>query len=92
MCSGDFYCAKAGLVIELDGGQHYTPEQQKYDRAKTDYLENLGLQVIRYSNADVGKRFKAVCADIDLRIGRRLRHRDSPGVFVAFFPELLYNG
>ena len=23
----DFYCAKARLVIELDGAQHYTPEQ-----------------------------------------------------------------
>ena len=25
----DFYCAKAGLVIELDGGQHFEPEYIK---------------------------------------------------------------
>ena len=27
----DFYCAKTRLVIELDGAQHYTPEQQQTD-------------------------------------------------------------
>ena len=30
----DFYCAKAGLVIELDGGGHYTPEQAEKDLQK----------------------------------------------------------
>ena len=44
----DFYCAKAGLVIELDGGGHYTAEQMKKDHVRTNeldhgfnYIENL---------------------------------------------------
>ena len=70
----DFYCAKAKLVIEVDGSQHYDPGQQEYDRRRTEYLRNLGLQVVRYSNADIGRRFQAVCADIDCRI----RHHVHP--------------
>ena len=27
----DFYCHKAKLVVELDGSQHYTPEEKQYD-------------------------------------------------------------
>ena len=34
----DFYCAKAGLVIELDGGGHYTPEQAEKDNLRTKEL------------------------------------------------------
>ena len=27
----DFYCAKAKLIIELDGSQHYEPDHQEKD-------------------------------------------------------------
>ncbi|MCC8110342.1 MAG: DUF559 domain-containing protein [Ruminococcus sp.] len=27
----DFYCSKARLVLELDGSQHYTIEDEEYD-------------------------------------------------------------
>ena len=40
----DFYCAKAGLVVELDGGEHYEPEQIEYDAERTKYL-NLGNEL-----------------------------------------------
>ncbi len=32
----DFYCAKAKLVIELDGGQHYEESIQRYDKIRTE--------------------------------------------------------
>ena len=35
----DFYCAKARLIIELDGGGHYTTEQQEKDKIRTEYLQ-----------------------------------------------------
>ena len=31
----DFYCAKAKLVIELDGSGHYTEEGKQYDKERT---------------------------------------------------------
>ena len=34
----DFYCAKAKLVIELDGGQHRTPECREYDGNRTQFF------------------------------------------------------
>ena len=64
----DFYCHKAKLVVELDGSQHYTPEEKQYDEKRTQYLQSQGLQVIRFSNLDILQRFHSVCAEIDRTI------------------------
>nr|WP_207751958.1 endonuclease domain-containing protein [Pseudoflavonifractor phocaeensis] len=68
----DFYCHKAALVIELDGGQHSEPEQQDYDRRRTDYLESLGLEVLRFSNLDISQNFDGVCQVIVCCLKKRL--------------------
>lgn len=47
----DFYCADAHLVIEVDGDIHR--QQQEYDALRTQFLESLGLRVVRFSNEDV---------------------------------------
>ena len=49
----DFYCPAAKLVIELDGGQHYSPEGKEKDKRRDAYLEGLGLTVLRFSDRDV---------------------------------------
>lgn len=67
----DFYCAKANLVVELDGSQHYEEDGMAYDRERTAYLNGLGLEVIRFSNRDVNERFQAVCQMIDLEVMKR---------------------
>ena len=61
----DFYCAKAKLVIELDGGGHYTDEQINNDELRTKYLNNMGLKVLRICNLDIDKNFYGVCEHID---------------------------
>ena len=61
----DFYCAKAKIVIELDGSQHYEPKALEYDRNRTQYLEGLGLKVLRYTNTDIALHFRQVCEAID---------------------------
>ena len=48
----DFYCHEHKLVIELDGGYHSIPEQKEYDTWRTEILEALGLQVIRFKNEE----------------------------------------
>ena len=60
----DFYCAEAGLVIEIDGSQHYDAEGKAADAVRDEYLKAQGLKVLRYSNADINLRFRAVCEDI----------------------------
>lgn len=61
----DFYCSKAKLVIELDGGQHFTDGGENYDKERSAYLENIGLRILRFMNTDVDQRFNAVCETID---------------------------
>ena len=61
----DFYCAKANLVVELDGSQHYEDVGLMNDEKRTQYLEQYGIKVIRISNLDVLKNFEGVCMHID---------------------------
>lgn len=61
----DFYCAKAALVIELDGGGHYTEEQIIKDKERTKSLENMGLEVVRFCNLDIDRNFASVCEEIE---------------------------
>ncbi|MBR2406395.1 MAG: endonuclease domain-containing protein [Clostridia bacterium] len=68
----DFYCAKAQLVVELDGGGHYTAEQEQKDCVRTRELERMGLTVLRFCNADVDKNFRGVCACIDRAVKQSL--------------------
>ena len=60
----DFYIAKAKLVIELDGSQHYEKAGIEADKIRDAYLQSLGLQVLRYANSDVNRNFQGVCMDI----------------------------
>ena len=72
----DFYCAKALLVIELDGSQHYKVSEKEHDRRRTEYLESLGITVLRYSNSDVNLLFRRVCEDIDLAVKTKCKLQD----------------
>ena len=67
----DFYCAKAKLVVELDGSQHYDPQEADKDRIRTAFLEDKGLCVLRFSNADINFHFREVCSVIDLTAKNR---------------------
>ena len=67
----DFYCHQAKIVVELDGSQHCDPEKMAYDRKRTDYLRSQGLEVLRFSNLDVMRRFRDVCEAIDLAVKRK---------------------
>ena len=61
----DFYCAKARLVVELDGGGHYTVQQSKKDGRRTKELGNMNLTVLRICNLDIDRNFSGVCECID---------------------------
>ena len=69
----DFYCASANLVIELDGSQHYEPQGMAYDSERSEFLKNLGLEILRFSNRDIDRDFDGVCTQIDITIQNRLQ-------------------
>ena len=47
----DFYCPRAKLIIEVDGGQH--AERTGADAARTTWFESKGCRVIRFWNNEV---------------------------------------
>ena len=67
----DFYCTAAKLAIELDGSQHYEPAGQMYDARRSAYLEQQGIQVLRFSNSDVMNQLRGVCEVIDVAVKMR---------------------
>ena len=56
----DFYCPAAKLVIELDGGQHFTKEGSFKDKKRDQYLEGLGLKILRFSDRDMFNKTEGV--------------------------------
>ena len=67
----DFYCAKAELVIELDGPQHYESAARVYDADRTGALQSKGLTVLRFTNIEIATQFESVCAAIDGAIPKK---------------------
>ena len=49
----DFACHAAKLVVELDGGQHFTDQAEVADAARSAVIEARGFLVLRFSNHDV---------------------------------------
>ena len=60
----DFYCPKAQLVIELDGGQHYEEAGRERDHIRDEDLKEIGLTVLRFSDREVFENTDAVVQKI----------------------------
>ena len=54
----DFYCHKAGLVIEVDGDIHDLQKEEDERREKA--LSALGLRIVRFKNDEVVRNVSAV--------------------------------
>ena len=79
----DFYCAEARLVAELDGSQHYEPENIAKDQARTAFLEGYGLQIIRIPNNEISTNFRGVCEHIDMAVKQALTRATPPSACSA---------
>ena len=49
----DFLFRKSKVIVEIDGGYHFTEKQQTDDAVRTDWLEQQGYKVIRFTNEQV---------------------------------------
>ena len=61
----DFYCAKYKLIIEIDGSIHDSHKER--DEYRTELLNLLGYQVIRFRNDEVIRDIDAVFEHIRQR-------------------------
>ncbi len=74
----DFYCHQARLIIEIDGSQHFTDDGVRKDAFRTEILEGYGLQVIRFTNTQINREFRAVCEYIDMVVKAAVNSPSQP--------------
>ena len=65
----DFFCNQHKLVVEVDGAHHAEPEQQAYDEVRTEWLEQRGYRVIRFTNREVSSNIEGVLQEIARQCG-----------------------
>ena len=65
-CTGDFYCAAAKLVVELDGISHDMGDNPARDLRRDAWLREEGLRGVRFNADDVMKDVESVVTAIVL--------------------------
>ncbi|MDO8578867.1 MAG: endonuclease domain-containing protein [Dehalococcoidales bacterium] len=68
----DFYCPKAKLVVEVDGGQHFDTNACRQDQIRDNYLRTVGLKVLRFTNIDVLTNIEGVVGRILENLGEEI--------------------
>jgi very-short-patch-repair endonuclease len=67
----DFICHAAKLVVELDGGQHFSEQAEKADATRSAVIEAKGFTVLRFTNHDVMKKRAGVLETIAAAVAER---------------------
>ena len=67
----DFACHSAKLVVELDGGQHFSDNGEQVDAARSAVIEARGFKVLRFSNHDVMTNRAGVLETIAAAVAER---------------------
>jgi very-short-patch-repair endonuclease len=67
----DFICHAAKLVIEIDGGQHFSDQAERADAARTAVIEARGFMVLRFTNRDLMKNRTGVLETIAAAVAER---------------------
>ena len=66
--TADFYCAKAKLVVEVDGSSHQSTEAKNYDVARDKWMNGQGIEVLRFSCSEVENETEYVIDRIDEKL------------------------
>jgi leucyl-tRNA synthetase len=65
----DFVCLDAKLIVEVDGGYHSEAEQQSFDALRTEWLNEHGYTMLRFSNEEVLEQIDTVKTRIEEVLG-----------------------
>lgn len=66
----DFYCRELRLAIEIDGDSHFVGDAPMQDKIREGYLEDCGIQVIRFTNSDIYNNLDGVLVHLQETIKR----------------------
>jgi very-short-patch-repair endonuclease len=67
----DFYCAKARLVIEIDGEAHYRGDRPERDARRDAWLAVKGIRTLRINAAEVLRNLDGVMQHILMELSAR---------------------
>ena len=74
----DFYCPRLRLAIEIDGDSHFINQDAiDYDKERQDYIENLDITFLRFTNAQVNQSNDDVINEITNKV-KELQNRNPP--------------
>jgi very-short-patch-repair endonuclease len=60
----DFFCPECNLAVELDGASHYSILREGYETERTQYLDGLGVRIVRFENRWVFENIEGVLETI----------------------------
>lgn len=74
----DFYCPRLRLAIEIDGDSHFINQDAiDYDKERQDFIENLGIEFLRFRNEEVFADNDEVINSINQKV-KELQKRNPP--------------
>ncbi len=68
----DFYAPALKLVIEIDGGHHFTEQGILFDTKRAEFFQKRNIVVLRITNDSIHNCFEKTCIKIDDFIQDRL--------------------
>lgn len=87
----DFVCLSKKLIVEVDGKYHQKPEMIEADKFRTEFLNNLGYTVIRFTNEEIISNTENILEKIKDKLSRQtsISGDTSPIWREAFVPHIL---
>ena len=73
----DFYCHHLKLNIELDGSQHLMEEHLKKDKIRDQWLQENGVEVVRFASGDAMRNIDGIGEAILEKI-KKLLEKETP--------------
>jgi len=67
----DFFCVDCDIAVELDGAPHFRLLREEYEAERTAFLQEQGIEVLRFENRIVYENMEAVLETIQEAIRRR---------------------
>jgi len=67
----DFYSPRIKLAIEIDGASHLDEEAIEYDKKRQEFIESVGIKIIRFKNEEVFVNIDRVIEEIEKEVKAR---------------------
>ena len=84
----DFICLQHDLIVEVDGLIHQLPENKKADIERTNWLNENGFHVLRFTNSEIQGNIEGVLKSILYHLNSNASEAPPSGAGGAFGYEL----